>query len=182
MRVIAGEYKGRRLASPKDADIRPTTDKVKEAMFGSLHFDIRGANVLDAFAGSGALGIEALSRGAAHVDFVEKNTQCLRILNGNLRQIAKGASYQVFKGDVLKIMPGLKRYDIMIIDPPYDSDIYIKVLEHAHISDILYSGCTIVMECRRKFDFILPVQYNFLKKRDYGDISLWFLTYGERCE
>ena len=80
MRVISGRYKSRRLAAPKGSIARPTTDKVKEAMFGAIQFDIAGAYVLDAFAGSGALGIEALSRGAAHVDFIEENTACVKIL------------------------------------------------------------------------------------------------------
>ena len=84
MRVIAGKYKGRRIDCPKGTVVRPTTDMVKEAMFGVLHFDIAGAMVLDAFAGSGALGIEALSRGAVGVDFVEKNAKCFSTLEKKL--------------------------------------------------------------------------------------------------
>ncbi len=78
MRVIAGSLKGRRLVCPKGETIRPTTDKVKEAMFGALQFEIPGAYVLDAFAGSGALGIEALSRGAAHADFAEISAEHIK--------------------------------------------------------------------------------------------------------
>ena len=80
MRVIAGEFRGRRLTAPKGGIVRPTADRVKEAMFGALQFEIGGSRVLDAFAGSGALGIEALSRGAAQVDFVEREPVCLRAL------------------------------------------------------------------------------------------------------
>ncbi len=179
MRVIAGEYGGRRLECPKGDIIRPTTDKVKEAMFGALHFDIADAAVLDAFAGSGALGIEALSRGAAHVDFVEKNALCLRALRTNLDMLGECARYQVYKGDVLSLMPQLgKKYDIMLLDPPYGAGLYGDVLEKADACGILKPGARVVMESRRKFDFTLPLQYNFVKRRDYGDISLWQLEYG----
>lgn len=181
MRVIAGVYKGRRLDCPKGDAVRPTTDKVKEAMFGAIQFEIRGAKVLDAFAGSGALGIEALSRGAAHVDFVEKNNACLKALEQNLT--ATGAkNHRIYRGDVIKLMPSLGLYDIMFLDPPYDEGLYGPVLEAARESEKLVSGATVVLECRKKFDFVLPMGYNLTKSKDYGDISLWFLNYGEKCD
>ncbi len=178
MRVIAGKYKGRKLESPKSNMIRPTTDKVKEAVFGSLQFDIPGSAVLDAFAGSGALGIEALSRGAAHVDFVEKNSACLKTLKDNLTIIGVD-SFSIIKGDVLKIADRLKSYDIVFADPPYDEGLYLPFLEMAAERGLIKKGGKIIMECRRTFDFILPKMYNFIKKKDYGDISLWFLEYGD---
>lgn len=178
MRVIAGKYKSRRLECPKGTLMRPTTDKVKEAVFGSLQFKIPGAVVLDAFAGSGSLGIEALSRGAAHVDFVEKNGDCLRALKANLEMVNTD-NFSVIKGDVLKNMSRLERYSIVFLDPPYDEALYLPTLKMAHDKAILEKGCLIVMECRKKFDFILPKEYNFIKRKDYGDISLWFLEYGE---
>lgn len=178
MRVIAGRYKGRRLSSPKGDIARPTTDKVKEAMFGALQFDIADAVVLDAFAGSGSLGIEALSRGAKHVDFVEKNRTCLCVLKQNLCTIG-AVNCDVYQGDVVGQMRNLKTYDIVFLDPPYDKALYLPLLNAAHEAGKLNHGCRIVMECRRKFDFLLPPEYNFTKRKDYGDISLWFLTYGE---
>ena len=178
MRVIAGKYKGRRLESPKSNIIRPTTDKVKEAVFGSLQFDIPGAAVLDAFAGSGALGIEALSRGAAHVDFVEKNSACLKTLKDNLA-ITGADNFIIINGDVLKIADRLKSYDMIFADPPYDEGLYLPFLEMTAEHGLMNKGGKIVMECRRTFDFILPKMYNFIKKKDYGDISLWFLEYGD---
>ena len=178
MRVIAGKYKGRKLESPKSSAVRPTTDKVKEAVFGSLQFLIPGAKVLDAFAGSGALGIEALSRGAEHVDFVEKNAACLRTLKSNLA-IVETDNYTLIKGDVLKSFGMLKKYDIVFLDPPYEEGLYLPFLEAAKEHGIINDGGRIVLECRRKFDFILPKEYNFIKKKTYGDISLWFIEYKE---
>lgn len=178
MRVISGEYRGRRLACPKSDAVRPTTDKVKEAMFGAIQFEIPNAIVLDAFAGSGSLGIEALSRGAAHVDFVEKNSGCLRTLSSNLKQL-NASNCDIFKGDILKVMPSLKKYDIVFLDPPYDAELYLPMLSKAHEYEILKKDCTIVMECRRTFDFDLPKEYNLTKKKNYGEIALWFMKYGE---
>lgn len=180
MRVIAGRYKGQKLECPKGNAIRPTTDKVKEAMFGSLQFKIPGAKVLDAFAGSGSLGIEALSRGAKHVDFVEKNSAYLRTLNSNLEMVDMD-NFSVIKGDILKCKSKLSGYNIVFLDPPYDHDLYLPVLNMVLEPGILEKGCNIVMECRRKFDLILPEEYNLVKKKDYGDISLWFLEYGEKA-
>jgi 16S rRNA (guanine966-N2)-methyltransferase len=178
MRVIAGKYRSRRLSCPKGSLMRPTTDKVKEAMFGSLQFKIPGAVVLDAFAGSGSLGIEALSRGADHVDFVEKNAECLRVLDSNLNMI-ESDNYRIIKGDLLRNASRLKTYDIVFLDPPYDQSLYLPALDMMHESNLLKKGSTIVMECREIFDFILPKEYNFIKRKSYGDISLWFLEYGE---
>lgn len=177
MRIIAGNYKGRRLGCPKSDKIRPTTDKVKEALFGALQFSIPGACVLDAFAGSGALGIEALSRGAEHVDFVEIENECLNVLKINVETVAKDG-YSIFKGDIMKLMDKLKKYDIVLLDPPYDSGLYEMFLEQADKTGILAKGCKVAAECRKKFDFIIPEKYNLIKKKDYGDISLWFLEYG----
>lgn len=177
MRVIAGSFKGRRLVCPKGDAVRPTTDKVKEALFGALQFDIPGSCVLDAFAGSGALGIEALSRGAVHADFAEISAEHIKALRQNLEPVPS-EQYRIYKGDVLKIMPRLGTYDMVFMDPPYDSDVYIPFLESADAAGILHGGSSVIMECRRAFDFILPPKYNLTKKKEYGDISLWFLEYG----
>lgn len=178
MRVIAGRYKGRRIICPKGEVARPTTDRVKEALFGALQFQIGGKRVLDAFAGSGALGIEALSRGAVHADFIERDPQCLRALCENLKMIEDKDSYRVLKGDVFAMLPTLGKYDLLLLDPPYDAGYYDKALHLVHENGILESGAMIVTECRRKFDFSPPMEYNFRTRRNYGDISLVFLEYG----
>lgn len=178
MRVIAGSYRGRRLASPAGDAARPTTDRVKEAFFGALQFRITGMRVLDAFAGSGALGIEALSRGAAHVDFIEKDRKCFETIQKNIDTVG-AQNYRLIKGDVIKLLPTLGSYDLLLADPPYDIGIYNPLLEAARTHDILRPGAVIVLETRKKFDFAVPLGYNLTKRSDYGDISLWFLTFGD---
>lgn len=122
MRIIAGTYGGRRLVAPKGLIARPTQDRVREAWFSILGAEVRGARVLDLFAGSGALGLEALSRGAVSADFVEKARHSLEALEKNIATLGVGDAAKVVKGDALKFAEGLTpgAYDIVFADPPYD--------------------------------------------------------------
>lgn len=181
MRVIAGKYKGRRLVCPAGTVARPTGDKVKEALFGVIQFRIEGMRVLDAFAGSGALGIEALSRGAAHVDFIEKDKRCIAALQRNIDSTG-AQNCRLLKGDIFSLMHLLGSYNLLLADPPYDSDYYEPLLFSAREHAILEHGAIVVMETRRKFAFTPPLGYNLTKRADYGDTSLWYLVYGEKRE
>jgi 16S rRNA (guanine966-N2)-methyltransferase len=178
MRVIAGAYRGRKLLAPPGLTARPTTDRVKEAMFGAIQFDIAGSRVLDAFAGSGALGIEALSRGAAHVDFVEKDAASLNVLEQNIRMVG-ASNARVHRGDVLRLLPDLGPYDLVLLDPPYDAGLYEPMLL-ALRSGALRDGAVVVLECRKSFDLSDTIGYNLTKRKNYGDISVAFLSYGEK--
>lgn len=125
MRIIAGDFKGRPLRAPKGSGTRPTTDRVKEALMSSLisaYGSLEGARVLDAFAGSGALGIECLSRGAVSAHFFEKDRTALAALNPNVDMLGLSKERaRVFKADVMKNPPlmGVSQYDIVLLDPPY---------------------------------------------------------------
>jgi 16S rRNA (guanine966-N2)-methyltransferase len=121
MRIVAGKWKGRRLKPPSDERVRPTADRVREAWMSILQLDLPDARVLDLFAGSGALGIEALSRGASHVDFVELSARSLSALRENLRSVDGEAAATVHRGDALKFAARLAAgdYDIAFADPPY---------------------------------------------------------------
>ena len=119
MRVVAGDLRGRRLVTPAGATTRPTSDKVRQATFNALESagDLEGALVLDLFAGSGALGIEALSRGAARATFVERDRGALEALRANLAALGLADRSTVVVGDALRHTDG--RWDLVLLDPPY---------------------------------------------------------------
>lgn len=130
MRVVAGELRGRRVEAPPGYDVRPTTDKVREAVFnalGSLDL-LRDARVADLFAGSGALGIEALSRGAAHCTFVERDRTALRTLKANLEHLDLGDRTRVIAGDALS-QARMLDVDLVLADPPYQFDDWPSLLQ-----------------------------------------------------
>jgi 16S rRNA (guanine966-N2)-methyltransferase len=129
MRVVAGELRGRRIEAPEGGDTRPTTDKVREAIFnalGSLDL-VRDATVADLFAGSGALGIEAISRGAAHCTFVERDRSALRVLRENVERLGIGDRTKVVTTDALAVAATLD-VDLVIADPPYQFDEWPSLL------------------------------------------------------
>ncbi len=133
-RIIAGTARGRRLAVPAGGGTRPTADRAREGLFSSLQSlaDVDGARVLDLFAGSGALGIEALSQGAATCDFVELNPPSLRALGENLAALgANDAEARVRRGDALRFLEtlGPLAYDVAFADPPYTTDAAARVAE-----------------------------------------------------
>lgn len=122
MRIIAGKWKSRRLAAVRGRGTRPTTDRIREAWMSILADRISGSAVADLFAGSGALGLEALSRGAAHVTFVEKSRGAIRVLERNIQTLGAGAVATVIRGDAMAHVRSAKRfrYDLALADPPYD--------------------------------------------------------------
>jgi 16S rRNA (guanine966-N2)-methyltransferase len=124
MRIVAGIYRGRRLVVPRDARVRPTGDRVREAWMSILAGELEGARVLDLFAGSGALGLEMLSRGAAHADFVELSPASLAALGQNIEALGAGAETTVHRGDALRFAERVPAgaFDIAVADPPYTID------------------------------------------------------------
>jgi 16S rRNA (guanine966-N2)-methyltransferase len=121
MRIVAGRWRGRRLKSPSGRQVRPTSDRVREAWMSIVQPALPDARVLDLFAGTGALGLEALSRGAAHVDFVEQAAASLRILNENIDALDARAEVTVHRSDVMRFVDTLAAgaYDVVFADPPY---------------------------------------------------------------
>lgn len=122
MRIIAGSWRGRRLKTVKGRGVRPTTDRVREAWMAALGADLEDARVLDLFSGSGALGLEALSRGARHVTFVEKARGALEVLRGNVGLLDAGDRCRIVRGDAMAFVQGLgpNEFDLVLADPPYD--------------------------------------------------------------
>lgn len=171
MRVITGSARGRKLRTPDGMDIRPTTDNVKESVFNILQFDIEGRRVLDLFAGTGQLGIECLSRGARETVFVDRDITSVKIVKENLK--ACGFSAPVLQQDALSYLRSCGRFDLIFVDPPYDSDLYESVLETINSVDILSDGGIIMCESRR--DRIMPemkAPYRKRKEYSYGKVKL----------
>lgn len=128
MRIVAGEWRGRRIAAPRTALVRPTADRVREAWMSIVQGAIPGARALDLCAGSGALGLEALSRGAAFVDFVEEDARTIRVLQENLAALGAGDRCAVHRGDAVQFARRLHDrapYDLCFADPPYRSGLAV---------------------------------------------------------
>jgi 16S rRNA (guanine966-N2)-methyltransferase len=133
VRIIAGALKGRRLVTPRGATTRPTADQVRIALMDTLAPRLPGARVLDLFAGAGGVGLEALSRGAAHATFVERDARAVAALRGNVEALGVGAHVHVRRGDVLRDLAALyragERFDLVFLDPPYDADLVETTLQ-----------------------------------------------------
>jgi 16S rRNA (guanine966-N2)-methyltransferase len=131
MRIVGGKFAGRDLESPNDFRVRPTAELVRAAMLDRLAAHLKGARVLDLFAGTGALGLEALSRGAATADFVETRGSSLHALKANIALLRMRDTTRVFKKDALPFAAALKEnsYDIAFVDPPYESRMLDRVIE-----------------------------------------------------
>ena len=121
MRIVAGEWRGRRIKAPDDDRVRPTADRVREAWMSIIGAEIVGARVLDLFAGSGALGLESLSRGAAVAEFVEVGAKSLRALRENADALGAGERAVIHRGDAVRFASALPKgaFDIAFADPPY---------------------------------------------------------------
>ena len=171
MRVITGTARGRRLKEPKNMNIRPTSDKVKESIFNIVQFDIEGRRVLDLFAGTGQLGIEALSRGAKSAVFVDENNEAVRIVRENLAHC--GLRGDVVRTDAVSYLNNCGKFDLIFIDPPYSSGIVDKVLAKIIQFDILADGGIII--CETDSEKALPAlapPYVWGREYQYGKIKL----------
>jgi 16S rRNA (guanine966-N2)-methyltransferase len=174
MRVVSGDLGGRKLVTPAGSDTRPTSDRVREAMFNSLFSldAIEGARVLDAFAGSGALGIEALSRGALHATFVESGRDALAALRENLETLQLDAQGRVVPGDALAHLERAAaeghHYDLVLLDPPYGFDQWDELLAAIPVS------ARVVIESDR--EVVVPDSWEVHRRKRYGGTVVTLAT------
>ena len=167
MRVITGTARGTQLKTPDGIVTRPTTDRVKEAMFSIIHFDIPGSDVLDLFGGTGQLGIEALSRGAKSAVFVDAGEPACRLIKENLKRARLGDQGRVIRSDYLDFLSRCKeQFDIILLDPPYAEVFLENALNRITEIDILRSGGIIITE--RPLGKTLPWDFHgYERSKDY---------------
>jgi 16S rRNA (guanine966-N2)-methyltransferase len=180
MRVVAGIARGQRLDVPPGRDVRPTADRVREALFSSLGARVRDAKVLDLFGGSGALGIEALSRGAALAVIVELHKHAADVVAANLARTGLGDRARLLRGDALKIIPGLAAerlvFDIAFLDPPYASDLAARSLAAVVDHGLLAPEGFAVVEHDKRDTVAEPAGLRIASVKTYGDTALTYLT------
>lgn len=176
MRVITGLARGRRLKEPDGDSIRPTTDKVKEAIFNIIQFDIEGRRVLDLFAGTGQLGIEALSRGAVKAVFVDESQAAIRLVMENLHLTGLEGGKTV-RASAEAYLRESEKFDLIFLDPPYDSSYLNKVLKKIQLFDILDENGIMIVESKVEAhtpDMDKP--YEKLREYRYGKVKITTYT------
>ena len=174
MRVVAGKAKGVTLKTPEGMQTRPTADRVKEAMFSIIQFDLPGAAVLDLFGGTGQLGIEAISRGAKSAVFVDAADKACGLIRENLKRARMESEGRIVKGDYLSFLKSCReKFDVILLDPPYAEDFLEKSLKMITEIDILQSGGIIVAERPLEKELSLDFKgYSRSKDYKYGKILL----------
>lgn len=176
MRVIAGEAGGRKLKSGQGTKARPTTDMVKEALFNTLGNRVIDATCLDLFAGFGGVGIEALSRGATKVVFVEQDPKHVAMIKENLVLTKLNERAQVVRGDVIKVLATLHgSFDVIYIDPPYESGLYESTMELVLGKSLLHSNGVLILEHNKALIPQIPEAFEILRSKTYGETGLTIL-------
>lgn len=182
MRIIGGTLKRRKLKSVKGQGTRPTSDRLRESLFNILSFRVKGAVVLDLFAGTGALGIEALSRGAQRAVFIEKSPGAAAVIGQNIEAFGIAGKARVIRWDAAGGLACIKGshppFDMVFMDPPYDRGFVLPALAALHESGALCQGAEIVVEHTPAEDLAEdPPQFSVGDRRLYGKTAVTFLTY-----
>lgn len=177
MRIITGDFKGRRLEMPEGRDIRPTTEKVKEAIFSIIAGNVPGAVCVDLFAGTGNLGLEALSRGAEKCYFADNSRESLNLIKRNIAMCKAEEWSVVIPGDFERVLTRLgergEKIDIFFLDPPYREGLYEKCFELIREYDLLAEEGIIIAEHGEREPLPEEIEgYIVLKERNYGSIAI----------
>ena len=181
MRVVGGRLRSRPIAGPKSDAVRPTSDRLREALFNILThaYDdpVTGARVLDLFAGTGALGIEAISRGASYALFVDEGVEARALLRDNTESLGLGGVSRIFRRDATRLGPAhpLEPFSLVFLDPPYGKGLAEKALTSARAGGWLKPEALIVVEEARDAGFTAPEGFEELERRSYDDTELVFM-------
>jgi 16S rRNA (guanine(966)-N(2))-methyltransferase RsmD len=178
MRVIAGKYKRRVLKGPKHEGLRPTADRIKEALFNIISTKIIGADFLDLFAGTGAIGIEALSRDANSVVFADANPASIKLLKENIFFLDPSDHFRIMQFPVERTLEMLSKeassFDLIFLDPPFKAGLFPKTIDLIVTYHLLKANGILIVEHPRQLIFTIPTM-NVLLTRNYGDVSLTLL-------
>ena len=184
MRIVAGSYRGRRLGAPAGTAVRPTADRVRETLFNMLAHGraapaagLAGARVLDAFAGSGALGLEALSRGAAHATFMETRAEALEALQANIHSLALDTVTTIVMADLRNPPKAQETCRFVLLDPPYGAALAAPALNALAESGWLAPGALCVVELAAREPFTMPPDFALLEQRRVAAARLVFLKF-----
>jgi 16S rRNA (guanine966-N2)-methyltransferase len=184
MRIVAGRFRGRTLAAPEGAHTRPTSDRVREAVFNILEhgidgFAMAGVRVLDLFAGTGALGLEALSRGAAFCLFVEEDAAARGLIRRNIEALGLTGITKVFRRNAADLGPAGQRggFGLAFLDPPYEQGLGPRALASAAAGGWLAVGAVAVVEESRRAGVTLPPGFAALEQRSWGDTQVLFARF-----
>ena len=181
MRVVGGRLRGRNLASPSSNEIRPTQDRLRESLFNILTHayenPILDARVLDLFAGTGALGIEAISRGAAFALFVDNGAEARALLRNNVEALGLGGVTKVYRREATDLGPAypMEPFSLVFLDPPYGKGLAEKALASLREGKWLTAGALVVIEESKAADFTAPEGFEELERRTYDDTEFVFL-------
>jgi 16S rRNA (guanine966-N2)-methyltransferase len=188
LRIISGDLRGKKLHPIRGALTRPTADRLRESIFNILFSQVRDAVVLDLFAGTGALGIEALSRGAEYAVFVEKQKDALSVIEQNLRSCRLENSAKIIRWDIANNLnclnsPDSRLFNLVFMDPPYNRNLICETLRHLHRSGCLEKGATVVAE--HSPPEMIPeniAEFMMTDQRKYGKTRVSFLEYVTEIE
>lgn len=172
MRVISGKYRGKKLKEFELNTTKPTLDRVKESMFNLIQFDVQNAVVLDLFSGTGALGIEAISRGAGQTILVDSNPQAIKIIKENLKGIE--GNFKLIQQDYLEFLINNNlRFDIVLLDPPYKTDFGINAINYLILNNKINDNGIIIFETSEDKDFNFNYENYSVSKKKYGTVVVY---------
>jgi 16S rRNA (guanine966-N2)-methyltransferase len=186
LKIVGGRHRGRSIATPEGQTTRPTSHRARESLFNILmHASWREdgtsplveARVLDAFAGSGALGIEALSRGAAHATFLDSDPTAIRLIGENLRKLGETAAAKVIRADATRPPPAREGCDLVFLDPPYRSGLAAPALAALAANGWVAPGAVATIELGATEDLIAPASFEAIDERRYGAAKIVILRY-----
>jgi len=183
VRIVAGRFKGTALAAPKSQCTRPTSDRLREAIFNilahGLEMDLEGVRVLDLFAGTGALGFEAISRGAGHCTFIEEGAEARGVIRRNMEAMGLNGAAKIFRRDATRLgdTGTIAPFDLVFADPPYDRGLGEKALSSASSGGWLKPEAVCVLEERATANVDVPAGFELIDRRQAGDSQVMFLRY-----